>query len=683
MRIISCIVEDHDLWLTALAAVVCLVGSFVTLRLYQRAAKTTGLQRFGWNFQTGVAAGASVWCTHFIAMLAYYPDAQVSFDPMLTFLSLVWAIIGLGCGFALAAGASSVAWRTVGGALVGLAIPVMHYVGMAAYAIDGIVEWDIAYVVASVVLSVALSVAAVHVASRIDWHWALPAGALLFVLAIVSLHFTGMAAMHVTPLATGGEVGNPVMFQIMALAVAMVAIFIVGTGIASYVIDADARSANILRLQHLALYDALTGLPNRTHYAEHLDARMIASKAAGTKLAIVGIDLNRFKEINDLRGHTAGDAALKIVAERLASILKDSEFVARVGGDEFGACKTFSTQTELNDFADRLERVLSEPVQVDDFRAGAGASIGVAIYPDDAQTRETLLVNADLAMYRAKADLTKSVCYYETKLDEAARERRSIALDLSRAIELGQLDLHYQVQTSVSTGETRGYEVLLRWHHPVRGLVPPVQFIPVAEETGSILSIGEWVLREACKRAVTWQTPYKIAVNLSPVQFAQAELPKLVHQILIETGLAPNRLELEITESAVIADKARALHILRQIRALGVTIALDDFGTGYSSLDTLRSFPFDKIKLDKLFMHEVERNPQSKAIVRAVLALGKSLDVPILAEGVETKDQLSILKHEGCDEAQGYLLGRPVPQGALFGAEDGPTNEIAATSRVA
>jgi EAL domain-containing protein (putative c-di-GMP-specific phosphodiesterase class I) len=269
--------------------------------------------------------------------------------------------------------------------------------------------------------------------------------------------------------------------------------------------------------------------------------------------------------------------------------------------------------------------------------------------------------NADLAMYRAKADVQLAVCYYERAMDETARERRSLAMDLRQAAEHGELTLHYQVQASVPTGKVTGYEALLRWNHPQRGMVAPSDFIPIAEENGSILAIGEWVLRTACREAVEWQDGHKVAVNLSPVQLANADLPKLVHQILLETGLPPRRLELELTESAIIADKTRTLHTLRQIKALGVAIAIDDFGTGYSSLDTLRSFPFDKIKLDRSFIGDIEQSPQAKAIIRAVLALGRSLEIPVLAEGVETQIQLSILKAEGCDEAQGYLLGRPQP----------------------
>jgi diguanylate cyclase len=257
------------------------------------------------------------------------------------------------------------------------------------------------------------------------------------------------------------------------------------------------------------------------------------------------------------------------------------------------------------------------------------------------------------------------VCFYEPAMDEIARARRSLAADLRDALAHDELSVHYQVQTSVANGEVCGYEALLRWEHPRRGFVPPSEFIPIAEENGLILSIGAWVLREACSRAVSWTPPHKVAVNLSPVQFAHADLPKLVEDVLRETGLAPARLELELTESTIFADRERSLNVLQQIKALGVSVALDDFGTGYSSLDTLRSFPFDKIKLDQSFVRESESNRQATAIIRAVLALGKSLGIPVLAEGIETENQLALLAGEGCDEVQGFLLGRPAPLSQL------------------
>ncbi len=662
MRVITCIATEHNLWLVLLAAVMCVTGCWVTMGLFERARKTLGLQMRGWLFLTAVAAGSSVWCTHFIAMLAYQPGVPITFDPFMTMLSLVFAITGAGAGLALASNASRRFAPELGGAMVGLAVAAMHYTGMMAYHVAGIVDWDSAYVAASVALSVVFSAVALGQTVRRPHRLSELAGIALLVLAIVSLHFTAMAAVSVTPLSFVTTGTNPDILEAMAVAVAVVGLIVAATGFASYMIDERGRMESYERLQHLALNDALTGLANRVSFNDRLDHEIERTREEeGTMTAVIVIDLDRFKEINDLRGHAAGDQALKIVARRLTRLATDGEFVARLGGDEFAAIKRFKDQNDLLGLVSRLEKSLFESLRLDDFEIAAGASIGVAVYPRDGADRERLVSNADLAMYRAKNDVTRAVCFYESTMDETARARRALATDLRLAVERGELSLHYQVQTSVATGTVCGYEALLRWTHPQRGMIPPAVFIPVAEENGSILAIGEWVLRTACRQAASWDNDHKIAVNLSPVQFAHADLAKLIHQILVETGLSPRRLELELTESTIVADKVRTLHVLRQIKALGVTIAIDDFGTGYSSLDTLRSFPFDKIKLDRSFMADVERSPQAKAIIRAVLTLGRSLEIPVLAEGVETHVQLSILQVEGCNEAQGFFLGRPKP----------------------
>ncbi len=659
MRVVSCIVTEHNLWLVLLAAVVCICGAAVLFRLFSQAQDRAGLQRAGWVFLAALAAGSSVWCTHFIAMLAYDVQAPVSFDPVLTMVSLFVAIIGCAFGIWISQLRGVPAAAELGGASVGLAIAAMHYTGMAAYHVDGIVAWNTGYVLASVGLSVVVGAMAFRQAVRQPSPrsvWLTPG---LFVLAVVSLHFTAMAAVSVTPFARYLDGADSAALQAMAIAVAGVGMLIVAAGVVSYLIDAQAARESFAQLRHLALNDTLTGLPNRIGGHERLEQELKRAKLTGVGLAVVGIDLNRFKEINDLRGHKAGDEALKIVGQRLAEAITDGECVARLGGDEFMAIKSFVDQNQLRDFVGRLETALFRPLRVDDFETTAGASLGVAVYPEDGEMLEELIGNADLAMYRAKADLTRAVCYYEPMMDEASRKRQALSRDLSHAIALDQFELHYQVQKSVATGVVGGYEALIRWNHPELGMISPATFIPIAEETGLIIPIGEWVLRTACRDAAAWRRQYKVAVNLSPVQFAHCDLARLVKEALAESGLAPGRLELEITETTIIADKDRALRVLRQVRELGVTIAIDDFGTGYSSLDTLRTFPFDKIKLDRSFMREVESSAQAKMIVRAVLALGKSLEIPVLAEGVETARQLEILQDEGCDEAQGYYLGVP------------------------
>jgi diguanylate cyclase (GGDEF)-like protein/PAS domain S-box-containing protein len=445
--------------------------------------------------------------------------------------------------------------------------------------------------------------------------------------------------------------------------------------------DITDRLKSEERVAFLAKHDALTGLPNRIQFGERVAEEMLVADRVDTNVAVIGIDLDKFKEINDQHGHATGDAVLVELSRRLSDISHDSEFVARFGGDEFAAIKRFDEISELHDFISRLEKALVGVISADSFEIKTGASLGVAIYPNDADSTESLLANADLAMYRAKSSLLQKVCFYEAAMDEAARSRRALANDLWASIDRNELHLHYQVQKSVANGDITGYEVLLRWQHPERGNVPPMDFIGLAEECGAILPIGEWVLREACREAATWKNPHKIAVNLSPVQLGHADMASIVARVLLETGLNPRRLEIEITESSIITDKDKALNTLRQMKTLGVSIAIDDFGTGYSSLETLRSFPFDKIKLDKSFMDEVETSPQSKAIVRAILALGRSLEVPVLAEGVETQAQLDILRDERCDEAQGYLLGRPGPIHDIVMEERGRSGDFNSLDR--
>ncbi|TCM20755.1 diguanylate cyclase/phosphodiesterase [Novosphingobium sp. PhB165] len=422
------------------------------------------------------------------------------------------------------------------------------------------------------------------------------------------------------------------------------------------------------RIEHLALHDGLTGLPNRSKFNDLMDRAIDIAAHSGARLGVVVLDLDGFKEINDSRGHAAGDEALKAVAASLREAMLEGQNVARLGGDEFAATVLFRENHELADFVDRISTCFNGPSG-----SGAGdfvvkASFGVAAYPEDGLDREQLCNNADLAMYRAKENLGERICYYEKGMDESARYRRQIAADLRGAAERGELIILYQAQRTLKDGCISGYEALLRWHHPARGLVTPCEFIPIAEETGEIFAIGEWVLRQACREAARWPEHHMVAVNLSAVQLGLPNLPEIIAGILVETGLPPRRLELEITETAIIGDKARALHILRKLKAMGVSIAIDDFGTGYSSLDTLNSFPFDKIKIDKSFVTGSEDRPQARAIIRAVLALGRSLDVPVLAEGVETHLHVDLLQAEGCDQVQGFLFGRPQCAPSLMAA---------------
>jgi len=762
MRFFTCLFTEHDLWLVALAALICTFGAWVTMRLCLRAQASDPAARASWIFLGSVAAGSTIWCTHFVAMLAYRPGVPVSYGPELTGLSLLVAITSTAISLSIAC--SRLKFRAeIAGALFGLGVAAMHYTGMAAFSTGGVILWDKSYVAASLLLSLMLGAGAFSALTRIKGGMAREgAGAVLLVAAIVALHFTAMAAVIIIPAVPNlGAMTSNDAYGALAIAVAGVGLLVLGTGLASYLLDqqsemrARAHASQILessvdgavietddrirdfnaafarlynaersdivgrpfaelisdpllpagrlirswllmtdgqripveitvrddkdserrtrvysirdlrqrlaqeaRIFHLASFDTLTGLPNRTSFLEHLDEQ-IDTRWDNAKIALFSINLDRFKDVNDVHGHEAGDHVLSQLAGRLRMIAGDAAYVARLGGDEFAAVTTVMDREDAVVIAARLERALFAPIRYHETDLHCGAAIGVSFYPDDAASAAGLMSNADLAMYRAKGSHTDAICFYEEEMDERVRLRRAMARDLQTALKEGQFHLAYQPQFSAGTRTLTGYETLLRWRHPERESISPDQFIPIAEDTGLIVEIGEWILNTACAAAAAWKEKQKVAVNLSAVQLGNPDLPRRIHEALIRSGLSPARLEVEITETAVMHDAATTLHLLRQIKALGVSIALDDFGTGYSSLATLRAFPFDKIKLDKSFVDDIETAAQARAMLRAVLAMGESLAIPILAEGVETEAQLAFLAREGCAEVQGYLLGRP------------------------
>ena len=424
--------------------------------------------------------------------------------------------------------------------------------------------------------------------------------------------------------------------------------------------DVTDRKRSEARIDHLARHDPLTDLPNRVFFGERLGRAVERAKAAHTEFAVLCIDLDYFKEVNDVFGQAIGDAVLREVSRRLHQAT-GSAFFAHMGGDEFAVIVENGTQpAAAAAFAVNLRHAIANDIEFETYRVRVGLSIGVALYPHSGVEAGALLANANAALYRAKAEDRGSIRFYEANMDRPLRERRALQNELRNAIKTGQFELHYQPQARTN-GEIIGFEALVRWRHPRRGLIAPNVFIPLAEESGLIVPIGEWILREACREASTWPRPLQIAVNLSPVQFRGGDLPGLVHAVLFETGVAADRLELEITESVLIEDFSRVSATLRQLKALGVRVALDDFGTGYSSLSYLHSFPFDKLKIDRSFIANVATNDQSATIVRTVIGLARRLGIPVDAEGVESEAQLSFLAAEACDEVQGYFIGRPLP----------------------
>jgi diguanylate cyclase len=772
LTVYNCIVTAHDVRLVALAVTICALASYTAISLLHHVRRSTGRMRFMWLVVSAMTTGFGIWATHFIAMLAFAPGLSTAYHLGFTLLSLVAAVVltGIGLSVAITADIPGATW--LGGAVVGVGIATMHYLGMAAFEVEGRLVWDPILIEVSILLGVLFGAAALPV----GLHGEKPAwtfcGALLMTGAICGLHFTAMGAVSIVPdptvefsrsslpvgwLATAVAIAS---FIIILLALAGVAVdmrdrrrleleaermrglanaavegllvckgrtivtvndnfanlvgapadvlagvefdrFVPAEGTRlklaerpNQVIEGEVRRADgtiapvelILRpidfagtphvaiavrdlqahkeaeqhIRFLAHYDALTGVPNRSSFNKKLDQEIQFALTTGRRLAVLCLDLDRFKEVNDLFGHAAGDRMLQSVAARVSNELDDAQVLARLSGDEFAIIMPGLFHPMA---AGRLAESILETLRLGNDNAEtdapASTSIGIAVCPDDATDRQTLLSHADTALYRAKSERRGTYRFFEAEMAAAVRERRMLEHDLRNAIARGQLSLVYQPQKNVVTGEVIGLEALLRWSHPTRGEVPPTEFIPIAEETGAILAIGEWVLRTACREAATWTRPLTVAVNVSAVQIYNANFPHMIHEVLFETELAPSRLELEITETALVRDLNRALATLRRIKVLGVHIAMDDFGTGYSSLSNLRAFPFDKIKIDGSFIKSVNADEQSAAIVRSVLGLGRALGFPVLAEGVETQAELEFLMRERCDEVQGYLLATP------------------------
>ncbi len=757
------ILQSHDPRLVLLAAAICALGSFITLFLFVQAREMHGQGRGGWLFLAGFAAGAVMWTTHFVALLAFQPDISIGFDPALTggafFVGVLLATIGM----AIAAYGPGPA-GLVGGGVVGLSAVGLHFTAMASLHVSGKITWNTTLLAMGVILCATAATLAIGRA-RNEGRNVQVIAPILLASGICVMHFVGMAAISITPNTTIPIPPKSIDPTILGYFVAAMVLLLMGTGVATTMIARGARmeaqtqlrniadasvegliltdgstildfnaSIDLLagpgrasemrgtliwevldyagdrsvdrfetqfmtddgpipveviarnteaegavrrifairdlrerraaeqRILYLAHFDTLTGLPNRASFQDRLENDIAGIKERGGDLALMIIDLDRFKEINDVHGHAAGDELLKGTAERIVALLSHNEFAARLGGDEFVIVQTGRAQpASAARLADKLLEEFTKPVMLAGQPFHIGLTIGVSLSPRDGTDTRSLLANADLALYRAKEHGRSRACFFTPDMDESVRQRRILAQQLTQAIERDELEVHYQAQASIQSGELIGFEALARWNHPTHGYVSPSEFIPIAEETDLILHLGEWMLRKVCTEAANWTHPCTVAVNLSPIQFKAPNLPETIHQILIETGMPPHRLELEITESALIDDLQRTLDMLRRIKALGVSIAMDDFGTGYSSLSTLQAFPFDKLKIDKSFVDKIGARQQATVIVTAVLGLGRSLDIPVLAEGVENEAQRDFLDSEACAQAQGFLYGRPAP----------------------
>jgi diguanylate cyclase (GGDEF)-like protein len=435
--------------------------------------------------------------------------------------------------------------------------------------------------------------------------------------------------------------------------------------------DQRERLQTESRMRMLAYSDALTGLPNRAHFHDLLARHAASCGERDQPFAVFILDLDRFKLVNDTLGHGLGDTLLRKAAERLTAALGAQDLVARLGGDEFAILQAAPDGPEaVQALAARIIELIDRPFLIDGQLVNVGASVGAALAPADGDEPGTLLRNADLALYKAKADGKGTFRRFDPMLDARVQARRSLEADLRRAIAVQEFELHYQPLVDARSGRITAAEALVRWRHPERGLVPPADFIPLAEETGLIGPLGQWVLRTACTQAARWPSHIRVAVNLSPAQFRDLRLAETVKAALTASGLAADRLELEITEGVLLADEDRTLATLTRLRAAGVSISMDDFGTGYSSLSYLRRFPFDKIKVDRSFVRQLPGDPESAAIVRAIITMGACLGMTITVEGVETAEQFAFTAASGCDQVQGYHVSRPLPEAEFLSFVD-------------
>ena len=662
MRVLTCLTQDHNLWLVLLAALVCFSGSYVSSRLYHHTITENGPSRFYWCVLAAVSSGAAIWATHFIAMLGYRPRVEITFDGTLTVVSALIAIVGTGLGLLLAMQRNRSAAILSGGSLIGISIAAMHYVGMFAYRVDGIVRWEPIYVGASILFAMLACSLMLAYLLRNEDRPRIVVSASILAGGIVALHFTGMAAFVVIPINGFGSGMISDAFLTMASAVALVAILIVAAGISTHLLEQRTITESEAKLQHIALHDALTGIANRRAFSDALNTECEKLRRYGRPFTLLAIDLDRFKPVNDTLGHPIGDEVLKRVANRLQQIMRTGDLLARVGGDEFAVLSYgVSEPRQAEEIAARIVEVMSRPFVIDGQIAELGASVGLTLAPLNGETSDVLTHRTDVAMYTVKQNGKGGYCLFRPEMSEALQRRRHIEADLRRACMREEFDLVYQPITDAISGEITSAEALLRWTCEGRGEVSPAEFIPIAEDLGLVSRIGAGVLKQACSEAVTWPDHITLSVNISPVQLLDPRLPQTVEQALRESGLAAKRLELEITETALIGNDEIAMDTLTKLEEMGVRISLDDFGTGYSSLSYLHRFPISRIKIDKSFVQQLPGDASSISIFNAIAQLGKSMNLKITAEGIETDEQLQFASSNGCHNLQGFLISRPIP----------------------
>lgn len=675
------LIGNYSPALVLISLCVAILASYTALDLTGRIATAKGRAVHLWTAGGALAMGVGVWSMHFIGMLAFSLPIDLGYDFGITALSLLIAIGS--CGFALwlVSQPELPAWQLGFGALImGAGISAMHYTGMAAMRMTPGIDYDPSLFGASLLIAVGASAAALWIAFRLRQNtpyvrFARGGAAVIMGIAIVGMHYTGMAAARFADGSFCGAALNGLSGKGLDNLVLVTTLAVLSIALLTSILDArlEARTAELANsltlanreLTQLALHDTLTGLPNRILLADRIDQAMHLTQEQGGCFALMFIDLDGFKPVNDAFGHHMGDQLLREVSLRLREDLRSHDTLARIGGDEFVLLVQLNEPTDALRLAARQVGLISQAFRVGEHDLQISASIGIAVFPGNGLTPQELLMNADAAMYHAKGTGKNGYRFFDASMNTDARRHLQLLQDLRSAVEQQQFRLHYQPKFDASNGQPVGAEALLRWEHPTQGLLMPDKFIELAEKTGLIIPMGEWVLNEACRQMRIWHqqgfSHWRIAVNLSALQFCHAGLVQSVAMALATHSLPANSLTLEITETTAMSDADASMAVLQQLSDMGVDLSIDDFGTGYSSLMYLKRLPANELKIDRGFVRDLERDSDDAAIVSAIVALGQALGLRIVAEGVETGMQQDFLTKLGCNSLQGYLLGHPLP----------------------
>ena len=683
--------------LVIISLCVAILASYTALDLTERIATAKGRAVHLWTAGGAFAMGIGVWSMHFIGMLAFKLPIELGYDVSLTLLSLLIGILSSGFALWLVSQPRLPAWQLAFGALVmGAGISAMHYTGMAAMRMQPGIDYDPTLFGASLLIAVGASGAALWIAFRLRQHSPYVilirgGAAVIMGMAIVGMHYTAMAAARFADGSFCGAAIDGLNGKGLDNLVLITTLAILTIALLTSVLDArmETRTASLAQslteanreLTQLALHDTLTGLPNRVLLADRIDQAMSKVQEQGGCFALMFIDLDGFKPVNDAFGHHMGDQLLRAVGLRLREELRSQDTLARIGGDEFVLLVQLGEENDALNLAARQVGLIGRPFQVAEHDLQISASVGITIYPGNGYTAEELLMNADAAMYHAKGTGKNGYSFFDVSMNSNARKQLQLLQDLRNALEQQQFSLHYQPKFDAANGHPVGAEALLRWEHPTQGMLLPDKFIDLAEKTGLIIPIGSWVLNEACRQMREWYllgyTDWRIAVNLSALQFCHVGLVQSVAKALATHHLPANSLTLEITETTAMYDADVSMTVLQALSEMGVDLSIDDFGTGYSSLMYLKRLPANELKIDRGFVRDLEHDSDDAAIVSAIVALGQALGLRIVAEGVETGVQQDFLTRLGCDALQGYLLGQPLPA-ARFMADILRSEQLAA-----